>query len=237
MVDDQKTIFVAGTSTEVGKSFVCGLLLRFARERCDAGYQKWVSTGGTLPDDWRFCRETAGLGLDMAALEREVPFRFAYPASPHFSAEREGREVDPEVIVSRYRQMAAAHELLIVEGVGGLLVPLRRDLLLVDLLAKLAPPTLLVAQSGLGTINHTLLSLEALRSRKVPVLGVVFSDPPGEAGDEELINDNMRVVAESGHCRLFGRLRRSSSIESAMADFVPIGAEILEAHARQSARS
>jgi len=234
MAENVNTIFVAGTSTEVGKTFVCGLLLRFARERCNAGYQKWVSTGGELAEDWRFCRETAGMELDMAAQEHEVPFRFAYPASPHLAAEREGREVDPEVINSRYHEMAADHDLLIVEGVGGLLVPLRRNLLLVDLMAQLVLPTLLVAKSGLGTINHTLLSLEALRNRNIPVLGVVFSDSEGDVGDEELINDNMRVVAETGRCRVFGRLLHHSSIDAAAAAFAPMGAEILNVHASQS---
>lgn len=223
------TIFVTGTGTEVGKTFVSALLLRLATERFNVGYQKWVSTGGDLPEDWRLCRETAAMALDMAALEQEVPFRFRYPASPHLAAEREGREVDPQVIISCYHELAAAHELLIVEGVGGLLVPLRRDLLLVDLLAQLAPPTLLVAKSGLGTINHTLLSLEALRSRGIPVLGVVFSDGAGDVPDEDLVSDNLRVVAESGHCQVFGRLRRHQTREEEIASFTPIGAAILAA--------
>ncbi len=230
MAEGAKTIFVAGTGTGVGKTYVSGQLLRLARQRCNAGYQKWVSTGGEVAEDWRFCRETAGLSLDMDALEREVPYRFSYPASPHLAAEREGRVVDPQVIVDRYHEMAAVHDLLVVEGAGGLLVPLRRDLLLIDLLAKLALPTLLVAKSGLGTINHTLLSLEALRSRKVLVLGVVFSDGGDDAGDEELIIDNMRVVAESGKCQVFGRLRRHRAMASAQEDFTPIGAAIFDAY-------
>ena len=135
MADNAKTIFVAGTGTDVGKTFVCGLLLRLARQSCNAGYQKWVSTGGEMAADWRFCRETAGMALDVSRLESEVPYRFSYPASPHFAAEREGGEVDPDLIIARYREMAAAHDLLLVEGVGGLLVPLKRNLLLADLLA------------------------------------------------------------------------------------------------------
>lgn len=232
--ENSKTIFVAGTGTDVGKTYVCALLLRLAQTRCHAGYQKWVSTGGDLSADWRYCRETAAMELDMAVLEREVPFRFEYPASPHLAAEREGRAVDPEVIISRYHEMSAAHELLIVEGVGGLLVPLRRDLLLVDLLAKLAPPVLLVAKSGLGTINHTLLSLEALRNRNIPVLGVLFSDGAGDVGDEAVVTDNMRVIAETGQCQVFGRLRYQQSMDGAIADFSSMGAAILDAHAIQS---
>ena len=88
-----------------------------------------------------------------------------------------------------------------------------------------------MAKSGLGTINHTLLSLEALRSRNIPVLGVVFSDCEGETAEDALIADNMRVVAETGRCRVFGRIRRHGSVAEAIEDFAPIGAAILEAGA------
>ncbi len=224
------TIFVTGTDTDVGKTLVCGLLLAEARKRCRAGYQKWVSTGnGDTPDDWRFCRETAGLPLDRARLDQEVPFRFAFPASPHLAGEFEGRSVDPEVLASRTRELAAAHEFLIVEGVGGLMVPLTRDLLLADFLGQLALPTLVVSRSGLGTLNHTLLTLEALRSRQIPVLGVVCSDGPGAAGDERLIADNLRTLAGLGRCSIFGRLPYCASVAEARERFVPLAQAILDA--------
>ncbi|MDH5298953.1 MAG: dethiobiotin synthase [Desulfobulbaceae bacterium] len=230
-----KTIFVAGTDTSVGKTLVCGLLLQYAGKRLRTGYQKWVSTGGSgVSEDWRFCRETAGLPLDEGRLDLEVPFRFAYPASPHLAAELEGRVVDEAVIVARYHELAAAHELLIVEGVGGLMVPLRRDLLLADLLARLALPTLVVARSGLGTLNHTLLTLEALRVRQIPVVGVVCSDGLGEPGDDTLIADNLRTIGELGRCPVFGRLRRCSTVAEAISSFAPMGKAILAAQAGHS---
>ena len=226
-----KTIFVTGTDTDVGKTLICGLLLAAAVRCCRAGYQKWVSTGNCdIPDDWRFCREAAGLPLDRQRLDLEVPFRFAFPASPHLAAEVDGRAaVDPELLVRRHQELAAAHDLLIVEGVGGLLVPLRRDLLLADLLARFRFPTLVVARSGLGTLNHTLLTLEALRNRRIPVLGVVCSDGPGDPGDERLIADNLRTIAEVGRCEVFGRLRRCSSPAEAGEFFAPMAAAILAA--------
>lgn len=206
-----KTLFVAGTDTGVGKTFFCAHFLKYLLNRhIVAGYQKWVSTGDAeQPADLDFCIQTAGPAVDAADIDRQVPFRFPLPASPHLAAELAGREVDAGVIISAFRTMAEKYELLIVEGVGGLLVPLRRDLLLIDLVARVRPPVLLVARSGLGTLNHTLLSLEALHRRNIPVLGVVFSDTP-DPGDETLIDDNMKTIAELGATRFFGRLPRAA---------------------------
>jgi dethiobiotin synthetase len=225
------TLFVAGTDTGVGKTFFCALFLKFLHASgIAAGYQKWISTGDAEhPEDLDFCIKTAGPAV-AADIELQVPFRFTYPASPHLAAELEGQQVDDAVISSAFQTMATQYELLIVEGVGGLLVPLRRDLLLVDLLARLRPPVLLVARSGLGTLNHTLLSLEALRSRNIPIVGVVFSDGQ-EPADETLIADNMKTIAEIGNITVFGRLQRmtgSTAPAAARKTFTAISNAVLE---------
>src|SRR3990167_1558591 len=159
-------IFVAGTDTNVGKTHVCGLLLDFFQKNgCRAGYQKWVATGPEFPPaDLQACLGMAGLPLVPELVSSQVVYHFALPASPHLAAEQEGALIDPALIRARYQEVLACHEVIIVEGVGGVMVPLRRDLLLVDLLKELRLPTLLVAKSGLGTINHTLLTLEASTS-------------------------------------------------------------------------
>jgi dethiobiotin synthetase len=223
-------IFVAGTDTNVGKTHVCGLLLDFLRKNgSDAGYQKWVATGPEFPPaDLEACLRMAGLPLEQELISSQVVYHFALPASPHLAAKHEGRTVDPALIRARYQEMLDRHEWLIVEGVGGLMVPLNRELLLVDMLKELRIPTLMVARSGLGTINHTLLSLEALRRRDIPVLGVVFSDAADEE-DERLVADNMRTIAEMGQVQVFGRLRHCPDPEKARLDFVPVGKAIAEA--------
>jgi dethiobiotin synthetase len=203
------TLFVAGTDTGVGKTYFCAHFLQYLLDNdLDAGYQKWVSTGDAEHSaDLDYCLQTAGLANSAVDINLQVPCRFAYSASPHLAAEIEGRPVDVEVIIDSFRKMAEIFHLLIVEGVGGLLVPLRRDLFLVDLLARLQPPVLLIARSGLGTLNHTLLSLEALRRRNIPVLGVVFSDSE-EQSDPTLIADNIKTIEELGDIKVFGRLPR-----------------------------
>ncbi len=222
-------IFVAGTDTNVGKTQVCGLLLDFLRKNgSDAGYQKWAATGPEFPPaDLEACLRMAQLPLLPELVNSQVVYHFSLPASPHLAAEQARELIDPELIRVRYQEMLACHDLLIVEGVGGLLVPLNRELLLVDLLRELEIPTLVVAKSGLGTINHTLLTLEALRHRGIPILGVVFSDGATEE-NELLVEDNMRTIAEMGRVQIFGRLRCCVDPVQARLDFAPVGKAIAQ---------
>ena len=224
-----KQIFVTGTDTDVGKTFVCGLLLHFYKEMgVDVGYQKWAATGPDFPPaDLTFCLETAGLPVVEDDLSLQVPFHFSMPASPHLAAEQQGAELDKQHLLNCYEKMKSRHEVLVVEGVGGLMVPLRRDLLLAELLAELKIPTIIVARSGLGTINHTLLTLEGLRSRGIPVMGVVFSDAVA-SGNELMIQDNMKTIAELGQIEVFGRLGRCSDLLKAKKAFVPIGRAVAQ---------
>jgi len=223
-------IFVTGTDTNVGKTYFCGLLLDFLiKEGLRAGYQKWVATGPEFPPaDLAECLHVAGVPFEQEALARQVPFHFSLPASPHLAAEQEGKRVESEIIRQRYQEMLASHEVLVVEGAGGLMVPLRRDLLLVDLLGQFKIPTLVVARSGLGTINHTLLSLSVLRQRKIPVVGVVFSDStPVES--ELIVADNMRTISETGRVAVLGRLPYSPDPECVKEGFFSTGRAILAA--------
>ena len=222
-----KTIFITATDTNVGKTMVSGLLLRFlCQQAIKTGYQKWASTGDAeKPADLSACLEIAGLEPDPTLLDLQVPYRFTFPASPHLAAELEQKEIDPEIIVSAYQEMAKRYEVLVVEGVGGLLVPLRRDLLLADLLGRLKLPTIIVARSGLGTINHTLLTIEAMRSRQIPMAGVIFTD--AEDADEVLVQDNMKTIAEIGRIEVLGRLPCCRGEKELIEAFNPVGERIV----------
>jgi dethiobiotin synthetase len=222
------TLFVTGTDTSVGKTYVCARLLEFLNNKgVQAGYQKWVATGtdAGLPEDLAICLDAAGIAPKQESVDKHVPYSFRFPASPHLAAEMEDRKVESEIIIENYVTLAGAYDWLIVEGVGGLMVPLRRDLLLADLLARLQLLTLVVAKSGLGTLNHTLLTLEALRKRGIPVLGVVLSDADTEE-DERLVLDNMQTIEEIGLVRVLGRLQRHQEIEQARTAFMQVGQAI-----------
>ncbi len=159
-------LFMAGTDTGVGKTLVTACLLAFFHARgINAGYQKWVSTGSSeASEDEAFCRKRAPKAF-LADSALHVPCRFSLAASPHLAAEVDHAAVDTEYIGKSFADLQQHFPLLVVEGVGGLLVPLSRRLLLADFLRAMRLPTILVCRSGLGTINHTLLSIEALRAQ------------------------------------------------------------------------
>lgn len=213
-------IMIAGTGTSVGKTYVAALFLDFLKSRGkDVGYLKLVSCGGERADDCLYCEEKSGV-------KAEVAYHFKLAASPHLAARQQGEEVD----IHRLGEVVGAespHDVLVVEGAGGLCVPLNDDILLVDFMASHPMATILVACSGLGTINHTLLSVEALRSRKIPVLGIIFSDEKSYGKDDLLVEDNMKIIARLSGLTILGRLPRSASFDEGRRSFVEIGNGIL----------
>lgn len=182
-------VFVTGTDTGVGKTVAAACLARAWR----AGYWKPVQTGTAGGDD-----DTAAAAA-LAGLPAERVFAPAYvfqaPLSPHAAADLEGVRISMDSIA-----LPQTTHPLIVEGAGGLLVPLNDRDFMIDLMARLALPVLLVARSTLGTINHTLLSLAALRARALPIAGVVLNGPPN-AGNRTAIErfGQVRVLAELPH--------------------------------------
>ncbi len=225
-----KSLFVTGTNTGIGKTVICGCLARYlSRKGINVGIQKWVSTGNrNSSDDIDYCLSM--LGREKEEIDNPLllhPYTFDFPASPHLAAELEGQQVSIDKIVESYHTLVRRHDLLIVEGVGGVLVPLTGDRLLIDLVANLAIPVLIVTDSGLGTINHTLLTIEALTKRDIPILGMVFNF----AGKEDKIieEDNRKIISRIGKRPSFGSLSKVDSMEALIDEFEPIGKNILKA--------
>lgn len=174
-------IVVTGTDTDVGKTvFAAGLAAALG-----AAYWKPVQAG--LDDGGDAARARA---LGVSTVIDDV-YRLTTPCSPHRAAEIDGVVIDPE-------RLALPDGPVVVEGAGGVLVPLGRELLYADLFARWDAPVVLVARTALGTINHSLLSIEALRTRGIPLLGVLFS---GEANE-----DSEATIAALGQVRRIGRL-------------------------------
>ena len=158
-------LVICGTDTDVGKTVVSSLVV----QGLGATYWKPVQSG--LEGGGDSGRLQALLQLPAERLLPEA-YRLQTPVSPHWAAELEGITIDPARLA-----LPAVAGALVVETAGGLLVPLRRDWLQIDQLATWGLPVLLVARSGLGTLNHTLLSVEALRQRSIPLLGLVLNGP------------------------------------------------------------
>lgn len=172
---------VTGTDTGVGKTiFAAGLAGHLG-----VPYWKPVQAGLDEGTD----RETVAALSGQAVLPEA--YRLATPCSPHQAAALDGVAIDPARLVPPAGP-------LVIEGAGGVLVPLAEDLLYADLFARWGLPVVLVARTSLGTINHSLLSLEALRARKVPIAGIAFV---GDANAE-----SERVICAIGQVRRLGRL-------------------------------
>jgi len=181
-------IFVTGTDTGVGKTFVtCALARGLRSEGVDVGVMKPAETGVTDagPEDAIALREAAGVD---DALELICPLQYAMPAAPEAAARAEGRALSLAAIDDAYATLRARHEITLVEGAGGLLVPFDSKTMMADLALRFDLPILLVARTSLGTINHTLLSIEVCEQRGLALLGVVFSHATGILSDADTAN-------------------------------------------------
>jgi len=178
-------LFVTGTDTGVGKTEVAAALVAGWRALgLDVGGMKPAQSGVEpgAPSDADRLRAAAG-GDDPAELV--CPYSFAAPLAPGVAARLEGKEISLERVLEAARELGARHAALVVEGAGGLLVPLTERETYADLAVALALPVLVVARAGLGTVNHTALTCEALRARGLEVRGVVLNRPtPGSDPSE-----------------------------------------------------
>ena len=182
-----KTIIVTGTDTDIGKTvFAAGLAAALG-----ARYWKPVQSGLLDGTD---AAKVEALGVPRTHILPEA-YRLATPCSPHLAAEIEGVAIEVDKLA-----LPTGGGPLVVEGAGGVLVPVTRTVLFADVFAHWRQPVVLVARTGLGTINHSLLSIEALRARGVSILGVAFV---GEA-----VEDSEAIVTELGQVRPLGRLPR-----------------------------
>lgn len=175
-------VFVTGTDTGVGKTLASAILTH----AWHATYWKPLQTGLADEDgDTATVRSLASLSP-----ERFCPPAYALqaPLAPDAAAHREGIAIDPSRLT-----LPHAPSPLIVEGAGGLMVPITHDMMMIDLIAQLGLPVVLVTRSGLGTLNHTLLSLDALYRRQIPVLGFISNGPSNP--------DNQRTLETLGNTR------------------------------------
>ena len=172
-------LFITGTDTEVGKTVVAGGIAKVLKDRGqDVGVFKPIASG---------CRSDRGVLVSRDAeflahcadsaqtLDHICPVRFREPLAPEVAVRRGAEPIELEVIRTYYNRLASEKDVMIVEGVGGLLVPLGKDLLVANLVGQMDLPLLIVAKPELGTINHTLLTIEAARARGLRVAGIVIN--------------------------------------------------------------
>jgi dethiobiotin synthetase len=179
-------IIVTGTDTGIGKTVFSAALVG----ALDGYYWKPVQSGLEEETDSEIVHRLSGLAAERILPER---YRLNTPASPHLAAAIDGITIDPQ-----HLQLPKVSRPLIIEGAGGLLVPLTRELTYVDMFARWHAPIVLCARTTLGTINHTLLSIEAIRARGIALLGIAF------IGEEN--PDSEAIIVELGRTQRLGRL-------------------------------
>ena len=177
----ERLYFVSGIDTNVGKTFATGYLAReLAAQGKKVITQKFIQTGcKDISEDILMHRTIQGIPLTEEDKQGiTCPYVLSYPCSPHMASQMDGISYDTEKIRKASETLCSIYDLVLLEGAGGLMVPLCEDYLTIDYVAEQQPPLLLVSSGKLGSINHTLLSLEACARRGIKVTGLVYNRYP-----------------------------------------------------------
>jgi dethiobiotin synthetase len=233
MIPPGKGVFITGTDTDAGKTIAAAAVLVSMRASgVDAVPMKPVQTGGlwsrdrlpgstlssTAPlgrdsgqgpelqsPDLTFCLRMAELQADPEELQDMAPFIYEPACSPHLAAARTGRAISLHRIFEAFRSLLRRHERVVVEGAGGVLAPISGNQTMIDLMAMLELPVILAARPGLGTINHTLLSIREIERSGLRLHGIIFCETT-KAGWGEIEEDNVETIGRMGRARVLGRI-------------------------------
>jgi dethiobiotin synthetase len=215
-------LVVTGTDTGVGKTHVATLVVRaLRRQGLRVGAYKPVCSGATCLasggwewDDLERLRRALTEGADSdvrsaVSLATICPQRFLAPLAPPVAARYEGRQIDEPLLVQGVEVWRGRVEAVVIEGVGGWLCPVTEDAVFADLAAAWHAPVLVVARRGLGTINHTLLTIESIRRYGLPIAGVILNEP-SPAGEDLSVRDNAVEIARRGGVPVLGELEHGA---------------------------
>jgi dethiobiotin synthetase len=202
-----KGLFISGTDTGVGKTVVTAAILAWLRQQgLKPGAMKPIETGvdgecsSPANSDALFLMECGGIEDTLAEI---CPIRLKPAASPYQAALIENRILHPGTILSAYEKLSDRYDWMLVEGIGGVRVPIARDYEVVDLMRDLDLPVVVVARTKLGTLNHTLMTLDTLKQNSISVKGVVFSRTDPEIPDA-IEQDQPRLIEELSGTRVLG---------------------------------
>lgn len=207
-----KGIFITGTDTDIGKTYVTALLVKTLREAgYDVGYYKAAISGAdsVAESDAGFVNRFAGIGESEDML---LSYLYKHAVSPHLAARMEGHPVEKEVILAGWARAAARYPYVTMEGSGGICCPIRHDekavYYLEDIVHWLHLPSLIVADAGLGTINHVVLTAFYMKARELPVKGVLLNNWKGGVMEE----DNVKMIEEMTGLPVLAKIRRGDAV-------------------------
>ena len=214
-------LFVVGTDTDIGKTYVTALLARAVRASGRRpGVYKPACSGAAVFHGEAVWGDVEALRDAAAADDEDPPPRnmicpqcFTAPLAPPVAAAREGRAVDDALLTAGAAAWAGRCDVLLIEGAGGLLCPLSDTRSVADVAAELGFPLLIVARAGLGTVGHTLLILEVAAARGLPVAGVLLNEVDGR---EPEADTNARLIERHGSARVLGVVRSGGGLPDGM---------------------
>ena len=195
-----KGLFITGTGTDVGKTYISGLILKKLNgSGLSCGYFKAAMSGNVrddngklIPGDAAFVKQISGISQ---ALEDTCPYVYERAVSPHLAARLEGNPVDMKTVKEYYTKAAQSADYLLTEGSGGIICPIRKDeqtIMLEDIIKELSLPCVMVADAGLGTINSVVLTYEYMKARSIPVKGIILNN----FHDGDVMEEDNKVMCE-----------------------------------------
>lgn len=191
-----KAVFITGTDTDIGKTYVSALIFAEFSRTLRTAYMKPVQTGcSMLPGGRLFVPDFDTVCPSVEPDDNMVPYRFEPACSPHLAASLAGERIDFDRILDSFELLCRSYEMVIVEGAGGLLAPLTDENSVAELVAKMSIPVVVVTTPRLGTLNHTMLTLESLRLRGIPLAGLVCNNATGLERDY-IYTENLRYLSE-----------------------------------------
>jgi len=212
-----KCIFVTGTDTDVGKTVIVACLASYLKKTGKkVAIYKPIHCGNLLEGnikspDLALVKELSNIS------EKDLfnDFSFSLASSPHLAAEHDRTSVDIQTIKDRTRSLLSTYDYVIIEGAGGLIVPLTRNYTVLDLIEDLSVPVLIVARAGLGTINHTSLTVNVLKSIEIPILGIILNCFKGSLIEE----DNKKIINTLNNVPILGTVPFSEDIKDIVKGF------------------
>ena len=213
----KKALFITGTGTDIGKTYVTGLIVKKLRDAgLNAGYYKAALSGaepdanGTLqPGDAIYVNRVANMG---EKTENLVSYVYKEAVSPHLAAKINDQPIDFAKVTADFKRALAKYDYLTMEGSGGIICPLRWDnqqhVILDDLVKKLDLGVLIIADAGLGTINAAVLTIEHLKSRNIPIKGIIFNN---YIPHDLMQDDNERMIEEMTGIKVLAKVKKGDT--------------------------
>ena len=210
-----KGLFITGTGTDLGKTYVTALLVKKLREAgLNATYYKAAVSGneygddGLIPGDAAYVNEVAGIHGNVKDM---VPFVYEAAVSPHLASKLEGNPVTMEVVKKYYEKACEHYDYVTMEGSGGILCPItmeEEELWLEDIVKEFQLPSLIIADAGLGTINSVVLTVEYMKQKGLPVKGIILNHyHPGDTMEE----DNIKMIEHRTGCKVLACVKENDT--------------------------